>query len=268
MSSHPLQISSSKQRSPNSKRFTHVYVASASVDSKNSMAPARTENSHGPSRSRGETARATPAAPLGAASSPIRSIAPAGLPTLEFIAYPVISVFYYSLQNYNPTKPWRNGFAGFDNFTHAFTSDPQFWGTLTFSAKWVFVEVGLTALRARARADRQPDLRGTGRRPRAGLPGPSPCADLRDLGAALQLPDRITRYLADAGIGQYGTSWLSDTSTVFPAAVVANPLARCPLLRDPDPRRPPVRLQGPVRGRRGRRRQPLQTVPAHHAART
>ena len=49
---------------------------------------------------------------------------------LGFIAYPVISVFYYSLQNYNPTKPWRNGFAGFDNFVHAFTEDPQFWDTL------------------------------------------------------------------------------------------------------------------------------------------
>jgi multiple sugar transport system permease protein len=32
----------------------------------------------------------------------------------------------------------------------------------------------------------------------------------------------ITRYLADMGIGSYGTSWLSDTSTVFPAAVVAD----------------------------------------------
>ena len=38
---------------------------------------------------------------------------------LGFIAYPVLSVFYYSLQNYNPTKPWRNGFAGLDNFTQA-----------------------------------------------------------------------------------------------------------------------------------------------------
>ena len=32
----------------------------------------------------------------------------------------------------------------------------------------------------------------------------------------------ITRYLADMGIGSYGTSWLSDTSTVFPAAIVAD----------------------------------------------
>lgn len=53
-----------------------------------------------------------------------------------FIAYPVISVFYYSLQNYNVTKPWRNGFAGLDNFTRIFTEDDQFWSTLGFSAQW------------------------------------------------------------------------------------------------------------------------------------
>lgn len=55
---------------------------------------------------------------------PYLLIAPAALLMLGFIAYPVISVFYYSLQHYNPTKPWRNGFAGFDNFVHAFTEDP------------------------------------------------------------------------------------------------------------------------------------------------
>ena len=77
---------------------------------------------------------------------PYLLIAPAALLMLGFIAYPVISVFYYSLQNYNPTKPWRNGFAGFDNFVHAFTDDPLFWDTLVFSAKWVFVEVGLQLL--------------------------------------------------------------------------------------------------------------------------
>ncbi|MBU5899572.1 sugar ABC transporter permease, partial [Vibrio cholerae O1] len=52
---------------------------------------------------------------------PYLLIAPAGLLMLGFIAYPVVSVFYYSLQNYNVTKPWRNGFAGLDNFTRIFT---------------------------------------------------------------------------------------------------------------------------------------------------
>src|ERR1044072_5467543 len=66
---------------------------------------------------------------------------PARLLMLGFIAYPMLSVLYYSLQNYNVTKPWRNGYAGFDNFTRIFTDDPQFWDTLAFSGKWVVTEV-------------------------------------------------------------------------------------------------------------------------------
>ena len=65
---------------------------------------------------------------------PYLLIAPAALLMLGFIAYPVISVFYYSLQNYNPTKPWRNGYAGFDNFVQIFTKDPQ-GGAVTATGK-------------------------------------------------------------------------------------------------------------------------------------
>ena len=68
---------------------------------------------------------------------------------LGFIAYPMISVFYYSLQNYNVTKPWRNGFAGLDNFTRIFTDDPLFWQSLGFSLKWVVAETGNTVTGAR-----------------------------------------------------------------------------------------------------------------------
>lgn len=141
-----------------------------------------------------------------------------------FIAYPVISVFYYSLRHHNPTKPWRDGFAGFDNFVTAFTEDPQFWQTLGFSLQWVVVEVVLQLLlglglalivnqtfigRAMARAMVF-----------------SPWAVSGVLTSTIWLlifnsQTGITRYLADMGIGSYGTSWLSDTSTVFPAVVVA-----------------------------------------------
>lgn len=75
---------------------------------------------------------------------PYLLIAPAAL--LGFIACPVLSVFYYSLENYSPTKPWRNGFAGLGNFTQIFAHDPRFRDTLTFSAKWVVVEAGLQPL--------------------------------------------------------------------------------------------------------------------------
>ncbi|GGW18687.1 transporter [Streptomyces capoamus] len=144
---------------------------------------------------------------------------------LGFIAYPVLSVFYYSLQDYNPTKPWRNGFAGLGNFTRAFAHDPQFRDTLTFSAQWVVVEVGLQLLFGLALAlivNQTFAGRALGRALVF-----SPWAVSGVLTSAIWVllynsQTGITRYLADAGLGSYGTSWLSDTSTVFPAAVVAD----------------------------------------------
>ncbi|MGW2032516.1 carbohydrate ABC transporter permease [Streptomyces sp. NPDC001811] len=156
---------------------------------------------------------------------PYLLIAPAALLMLGFIAYPVLSVFSYSLRNYNPTKPWRDGFAGLDNFTQAFAHDPQFWDTLTFSAQWVVVEVGLQLLFGLALAlivNQSFVGRALGRALVF-----SPWAVSGVLTSAIWVllynsQTGITRYLADAGIGSYGTSWLSDTSTVFPAAVVAD----------------------------------------------
>ncbi|MDN0195021.1 sugar ABC transporter permease [Streptomyces sp. S.PNR 29] len=156
---------------------------------------------------------------------PYLLIAPAALLMLGFIAYPVISVFYYSLQNYNPTKPWRNGYAGFDNFVQIFTKDPQFWDTLVFSAKWVFVEVGLQLLFGLALA-LIVNQTFVGRAVGRALVF-SPWAVSGVLTSAIWVllynsQTGISRYLADMGIGDYGTSWLSDTSTVFPAAIVAD----------------------------------------------
>ncbi|NGO75692.1 sugar ABC transporter permease [Streptomyces sp. YC504] len=156
---------------------------------------------------------------------PYLLIAPAALLMLGFIAYPVISVFYYSLQHFNPTKPWRNGFAGFENFTKIFTDDPLFWDTLLFSAKWVVVEVGLQLLFGLALAlivNQTFVGRGLGRALVF-----SPWAVSGVLTSVIWVllynsQTGITRYLADWGIGSYGTSWLSDTATVFPAAIVAD----------------------------------------------
>ncbi|MER5737161.1 sugar ABC transporter permease [Streptomyces sp. NPDC002262] len=156
---------------------------------------------------------------------PYLLIAPAGLLMLGFIAYPVLSVFYYSLQHYNPTKPWRNGFAGLDNFTKIFTDDPHFWGTLTFSLKWVVVEVTLQLLFGLALAlivNQTFFGRALGRALVF-----SPWAVSGVLTSAIWVllynsQTGITRYLADLGIGEYGTSLLSDTGTVFWAAIVAD----------------------------------------------
>lgn len=155
---------------------------------------------------------------------PYLLIAPAGLLMVGFIAYPVISVFYYSLRHYNPTKPWRDGFAGFENFVTAFTDDPQFWQTLGFSLQWVAVEVVLQLLLGLGLA-LIVNQTFIGRAMARALVF-SPWAVSGVLTSTIWLlifnsQTGITRYLADMGIGTYGTSWLSDTSTVFPAVVVA-----------------------------------------------
>lgn len=155
---------------------------------------------------------------------PYLLIAPAGLLMLGFIAYPMLSVLYYSLRNYNVTKPWRNGYAGFGNFTRILTDDPQFWDTLVFSGKWVVTEVLLQLLLGLALAllVHQTFLgRGLAR---ALVFSPWAVSGVltTTIWMLLYNPSTgISRYLADAGIGSYGTSVLSDTGTVFWAAVVA-----------------------------------------------
>ncbi|MEV6129664.1 sugar ABC transporter permease [Streptomyces violaceusniger] len=155
---------------------------------------------------------------------PYLLIAPAGLLMLGFIAYPMLSVLYYSLQNYNVTKPWRNGYAGFGNFTRILTDDPQFWDTLVFSGKWVVTEVLLQLLLGLALAllVHQTFLgRGLAR---ALVFSPWAVSGVltTTIWMLLYNPSTgISRYLADAGIGTYGTSVLSDTGTVFWAAVLA-----------------------------------------------
>lgn len=75
--------------------------------------------------------------------APYLLISPTVLLIAVFLVYPVGSVLYYSLQHYNLTKPWANGFAGLDNFREMLFQDPLFWSSLGFTAKWVVVEIGL-----------------------------------------------------------------------------------------------------------------------------
>ncbi|MFC4529607.1 carbohydrate ABC transporter permease [Sphaerisporangium dianthi] len=75
--------------------------------------------------------------------APYLLISPTVLLITVFLVYPIGSVLYYSLQHYNLTKPWANGFAGLDNFKEMLFEDPLFWSSLGFTAKWVIVEIGL-----------------------------------------------------------------------------------------------------------------------------
>jgi multiple sugar transport system permease protein len=72
---------------------------------------------------------------------PYMLIAPAVLLIMGFLFYPMANVFYYSFQNFNPSKPYYNGFVGLDNFKAIFSTDELFYASLLISLKWVSVEV-------------------------------------------------------------------------------------------------------------------------------
>ncbi|WP_420850875.1 carbohydrate ABC transporter permease, partial [Paenibacillus aceris] len=72
---------------------------------------------------------------------PYMLIAPAVLLIMSFLFYPMANVFYYSFQNFNPAKPYYNGFIGLDNFKSIFSQDELFYSSLLISFKWVSIEV-------------------------------------------------------------------------------------------------------------------------------
>ena len=74
--------------------------------------------------------------------APYILIFPACLLMGLIMIYPLGKVFYLSFQHYNPTKPFTNGFAGFDNFITIFTKK-EFYNALGVSARFVAREVVL-----------------------------------------------------------------------------------------------------------------------------
>ncbi|WP_042461638.1 carbohydrate ABC transporter permease [Neobacillus dielmonensis] len=75
--------------------------------------------------------------------TPYLFILPSLILIIGFLFYPIGTVFYYSLQNYDIAAPFYNGFAGLDNFKTIFTEDKMFLPSLLNSLKWVVSEVGL-----------------------------------------------------------------------------------------------------------------------------
>ena len=74
---------------------------------------------------------------------PYLFILPSFLMILAFLFYPIATVFYYSVQNYDISAPYYNSFAGLDNFINIFTNDEMFIPSLLNSLKWVVSQVGL-----------------------------------------------------------------------------------------------------------------------------
>ena len=140
-----------------------------------------------------------------------------------FLIYPIGNVVYYSFFKYNVTKPWANVFVGLGNYRQML-ADPLFWSSLTFTTKWVVVEVVLQLVfgvllalvinesfigRALARAQ---------------VFSPWAVSGVLTTTIWLLIYNPTTgfgRYLADFGIGEYGKSPLIDGNSAFWAAVLA-----------------------------------------------
>nr|WP_312892728.1 sugar ABC transporter permease [Allostreptomyces psammosilenae] len=157
-------------------------------------------------------------------STPYLLIAPSVLLMIGFLVYPILSVLWYSLQTYNVTQPWDNGFAGLENFRTLLFEDPVFWQSLGFSVRWVLVEVSLQLVFGLALALIVNETfigRGLAR---ALVFSPWAVSGVLTTGIWVLLYNPTTgifRYLADIGIGSYDTAVLADTGSVFWAVVVA-----------------------------------------------
>ncbi|MDQ2584147.1 carbohydrate ABC transporter permease [Saccharothrix yanglingensis] len=155
--------------------------------------------------------------------APYALIAPTLLLMAVFLVYPIGSVVYYSLQRYNVTQPWKNGFAGLDNFKQMLFDDPLFWQSLAFSAKWVLVEVGLQLLLGLVLALIVNETfigRGVAR---ALVFSPWAVSGVLTTGIWILLLNPSTgifQVLSEWGIGSPGTSVLGNPDTVFDALVV------------------------------------------------
>jgi multiple sugar transport system permease protein len=155
--------------------------------------------------------------------TPYLLIAPATALMTVFLVYPIGSVVYYSLQRYNVTQPWDDAFVGLDNFRTLLFHDPLFWQSLGFTAKWVFVEVGLQLVFGLGLALVVNETfigRGLAR---ALVFSPWAVSGVLTTGIWVLLYNPTTgifRYLADGGIGHQGTAVLAGSGTVFPAVVI------------------------------------------------
>lgn len=71
---------------------------------------------------------------------PYLFLLPAAFFILAFLAYPLMTVFFYSLRSYDVTKLADKGFTGLENFKKLL-GDKIFYRSLSVSVKWVLVEV-------------------------------------------------------------------------------------------------------------------------------
>lgn len=155
--------------------------------------------------------------------TPYMLLAPTAVLIAVFLVYPVGSVFYYSLQKYNITQPYDNGFVGFDNFVKIW-SDPTFWSSLRFTGQWVVVEVGLQLVFGLILALVVNEaFKGRGiARALSFAPWAVSGVLTTTLWLLIYNPiSGFSKYFADWGLVPYGTSILASGDGAFWGAVIA-----------------------------------------------
>jgi len=155
--------------------------------------------------------------------TPYALIAPTAALIAVFLIYPIGNVVYYSLFKYNVTKPWANGFVGLDNYRQML-ADPLFWNSLAFTTKWVLVEVVLQLAFGVVLAllINESFIGRTLARSLVFSPWAVSGVLTTTIWLLIYNPTTgFARYLADFGIGEYGTSPLIAGNSAFWAAVVA-----------------------------------------------
>jgi multiple sugar transport system permease protein len=155
--------------------------------------------------------------------TPYALLAPTLALVAVFLLYPIGSVVYYSLFRYNVTKPRNNGFIGLENYREML-GDPMFWDSLRFTTQWVVVEVGLQLVLGLGLALVINETFMGRSLARSLVFSPWAVAGVLTTTIWLLIYSPTTgfsRYLADIGIGSYGTSPLIEGTSAFWAAVLA-----------------------------------------------
>ncbi len=156
---------------------------------------------------------------------PLLLVAPTFLIIICFMGYPIIRVFYLSLQNYNLKNVFANGFAGFSNFTKLFTKDGLFWSSALITLKWVLSQVVLQLILGTAVAlILNQKFKGRGiARAIALVPWAVSGVLVTMLWTLMydQSSGLINDLLMKTGIISSKVAWLSDSHTFFPAVIVA-----------------------------------------------
>jgi multiple sugar transport system permease protein len=156
---------------------------------------------------------------------PYLTLLPASLLIAAFVVYPVVTVFYYSVQQYDVTRPYLNGFIGLDNFRQVLTADDVFRTSLAVSVKWVGSEVVLQLVLGMALAlilNSAFRARGLAR---SLLFSPWAVSGVvvTTMWKLMYNPftGLLDTVLMRAGLIHSPIQWLSDVNTVFPSVVTA-----------------------------------------------